>query len=243
MEIKTIKSHFSSRYDAHGNDTYSIYEEFYNNDDADEALRILNRSGLEYATENPTPQATNTIIVGGQSMLPVVVIYANAANFQQFDDARAAALMALSNGAVPTKYHLRDFSNDELFKLICEKQNWHFQDYMFAKALLGERGIAHEAADITNWRANQAKLMWHPKSLNEIQLIGLLLACTLISATGSYIALAFSLPLPYFIWTGKSKDLNGKSHPTYNENTQHWGLGIFIFSVIAFYIGIQFRTI
>jgi hypothetical protein len=243
MANNYIKTHHSLRYDGSGNDRYSIYEEYYNSSDADEVIQILKKIGLDYDVEKPTPEVANTLLVGGQSMLPVAIVYANPDDFQQIDSFRSLVLMALANGIVPTQYHLRDFSTDDLFKVLHERDKWHFQDIVFAKALLAERDVPHEAADMAAWRYQQEQVEWIPKSISETRLIGLWIVCTLLSATAGYIAFFFALPLPFFIWSGTTKDVNGKSHPTYNENTRYWGIGIFLFSLAAFYFGLRLHLV
>jgi hypothetical protein len=60
-----------------------------------------------------------------------------------------------------------------------------------------------------------------------------------MSISGNYITFAFALPFPFFIWYGKSKDLNGVSYPTYNEKSRQWGLIIFVLCFIFFMIGLR----
>jgi hypothetical protein len=215
------------------------YEEVYHEEELIELLSLLRENNIYYEAKRPTKAVGDKVILGEAPNLPIGIVSLLQGDFDEVEALREKELMAQFNQEVPKDHYLQSFSTDELIRVIKESSKWHFNDHVFAKHLLDARGIKYDNLSQEENVAIATK-SHQQKSLSYLWLIVLAIFCVPISFTGSYLALAFALPYPFFLWYGKNKDWANNSYPTYDERTRQIGLAIFIVSLLAFVAGISY---
>lgn len=125
---------------------------------------------------------------------------------------------------LPEDYYLLEFTDEELQEVVLKHDEWSEFDYMLARKLLDERGLAIDEAHIMAMRQERIKDLSKPEKDQTIWIIfGYIFALL-----GGF----FGVITGYVLWTSQKTLPNGQTVYTYSEKNRKQGKTILILSVI-----------
>jgi len=138
--------------------TYRVYK---TEEEAIELIDLLNSNDIDCQVENIIPSFDITF-TGGTGLDVKIAIKLNPTDFKKADNLliQIATLATESLDLVNKDYYLFDFSDEELFEILENYNEWSITDYVLALKILNERG-----RNISNEQVQELK----NKKINELR--------------------------------------------------------------------------
>ena len=147
------------------------YAKFQTTEDALPLINLLKTAEIPYQFEHLVNQLDDLII--GYSLDPMFEIRVESSKFKQVNDLLQKT--ATLEPDEPFRYYLYDFTNEELWNVVNNNEEWNVFDQGLARSILEKRQAT--TINLTETGNN----IYHPKSLPATTLfIGYLLSTTII---------------------------------------------------------------
>lgn len=130
-------------------------------------------------------------------------------------------------------YYLHRFSDEELFNVLVEKNEWNEFDVLLSEKILTDRGVSIDQEELSIRQKERDASFETPENGQE----GWIIFGYITSFLGGFIGIL----LGYSLWKSKKKLPSGKKVPAYNERIRSHGKNIFYIGIAVFIIIIGIR--
>lgn len=132
-------------------------------------------------------------------------------------------------------YYLLDFTNEELYEILLNSDEWNVFDYKLAQKLLTDRGKTIDLEMLTSLKKERLKTLAKPEESQKTWVI----AGYLFALLGGGIGIVIG----YSLWRSKKTLPNGERIYSYNAEDRKNGQRIFFISIIIFPIAIILKIL
>jgi hypothetical protein len=132
-------------------------------------------------------------------------------------------------------YYLLNFTNDELYEILLNSDEWNVFDYKLAQKLLTDRGKTIDSEMLTSLKKERLKTLAKPEESQKTWII----AGYLFALLGGGIGIVIG----YSLWRSKKTLPNGERVYSYNAEDRKNGQRIFLISIIIFPIALILRIL
>jgi hypothetical protein len=171
-----------------------------------------NEGDLDYVFQGEAPTNKFELIINESDVLSAEKILSDLASSQL--------------NQVSSDHYLFSFSNDELLKVLIEKNEWNEIDVLLSEKILTERGITIDYNELSEQRKSRNIELSKPKGGQ----FGWIIVGYISAILGGFLGLVIG----YFIWKAKNTLPNGQKVPAYSEKSRKHGVAIFLISLIVF---------
>lgn len=130
-------------------------------------------------------------------------------------------------------YYLHSFSDDELYNVLIEKNEWSEFDLLLSEKILVDRGVSIDQTELAKQQKQREATFEKPENGQK----GWIIFGYIASFLGGFIGIL----LGYSLWKSKKKMPNGKKVHAYNDSIRSHGKNIFYIGVGVFVILWGFR--
>ncbi|MEZ0129432.1 hypothetical protein AB9T88_06510 [Flavobacterium sp. LBUM151] len=123
-------------------------------------------------------------------------------------------------------YYLLSFTNEELYEILLNSDEWNVFDYKLAQKLLTERGKTIDPEMLNSLKKERLKILAKPEENQKPWII----AGYIFALLGGGIGIVIG----YSLWRSKKTLPNGERIYSYNAEDRKNGLIIFLISIIVF---------
>jgi len=123
-------------------------------------------------------------------------------------------------------YYLLSYSNEELYEVILNSDEWHVFDYKLAQKLLADRGKTVDPEMLASLKKERLKILAKPEENQKPWII----AGYIFSLLGGGIGIIIG----YSLWKSKKTLPNGERIYSYSDQDRKSGKRIFLISIIIF---------
>lgn len=123
-------------------------------------------------------------------------------------------------------YYLLSYSNEELYEVILNSDEWNVFDYKLAQKLLADRGKTIDPEMLASLKKERLKILAKPEENQKPWII----AGYIFSLLGGGIGIIIG----YSLWKSKKTLPNGERIHSYNDQDRKNGKRIFLISIIIF---------
>ncbi|MEZ0183834.1 hypothetical protein AB9T89_16440 [Flavobacterium oncorhynchi] len=129
-------------------------------------------------------------------------------------------------------YYLLSFTNEELYEILLNSDEWNVFDYKLAQKLLTERGKTIDSEMLNSLKKERLKILAKPEENQKPWII----AGYIFSLLGGGIGIVIG----YSLWKSKKTLPNGERVYSYSEQDRKSGKRIFMISIIIFPLSFLF---
>ncbi len=134
------------------------YKKYKTEEEAIELIDLLKSNNIEYYVENISPSVDITF-TGGTELDDKIAIKLKSTDFEKIDN--ILSKIATENiDLVDKDHYLFDFSDDELYEILENFNEWSKTDFILAQKILNDRG-----KNISNEKVQELK----DKKINELR--------------------------------------------------------------------------
>jgi len=123
-------------------------------------------------------------------------------------------------------YYLLSYTNEELYEILLNSDEWNVFDYKLAQKLLTDRGKTIDSEMLTSLKKERLKILAKPEENQKPWII----AGYIFALLGGGIGIVIG----YSLWRSKKTLPNGERIHSYNAEDRKNGLRIFLISIIIF---------
>lgn len=127
---------------------------------------------------------------------------------------------------VDQDYYLLSFTNEELYEVLLNSDEWNVFDYKLAQKILTNRGKTIDTEMLSSLKKERLKILAKPEENQKPWII----AGYIFSLLGGGIGIIIG----YSLWTSKKTLPNGERVYSYNSDDRNSGKTIFIIGLIIF---------
>lgn len=173
---------------------------------------VKNEGDLDHVFQGEAPTDKFEVLINEEDLSKAEKVFVELAT-KQLDE-------------ISPDHYLYSFSDDELLKVLVEKNEWNEIDVLLSEKILLKRGVEIDYDKLDHQRDERKQELSKPKSGQ----IGWVIIGYISAALGGFLGLVIG----YFIWQAKNKLPNGEKVPAYNEKLRKHGLTIFLISLVIF---------
>nr|WP_294784176.1 hypothetical protein [uncultured Flavobacterium sp.] len=130
-------------------------------------------------------------------------------------------------------YYLLSFTNEELYEILLNSDEWNIFDYKLAQKLLTNRGKTIDHEMLLSLKKERLKILAKPEENQKPWII----AGYIFALLGGGIGIVIG----YSLWRSKKTLPNGERIYSYNSNDRKNGFIIFLISIIVFPLSFIFN--
>lgn len=145
-----------------------------------------------------------------------------------FENAQAVLEKDTENllDTIDEDYYLLSFTNEELYEILLNSDEWNVFDYKLAQKLLTDRGKTIDSEMLTSLKNERLKILAKPEENQKAWII----AGYIFALLGGGIGIVIG----YSLWRSKKTLPNGERIYSYNAEDRKNGQRIFLISIIIF---------
>lgn len=132
-------------------------------------------------------------------------------------------------------YYLLSFTNEELYEILLNSDEWNVFDYKLAQKLLTDRGKTIDSEMLTSLKNERLKILAKPEENQKAWII----AGYIFALLGGGIGIVIG----YSLWRSKKTLPNGERIYSYNAEDRKNGQRIFLISIIIFPLALILRIL
>lgn len=123
-------------------------------------------------------------------------------------------------------HYLLSFTNEELYEVLLNSDEWNVFDYKLAQKLLTDRGKTIDSEMLTSLKKERLKILSKPEENQKPWIIA--------GYTFALLGGGIGIIIGYSLWKSKKTLPNGERIYSYNTEDRNSGKKIFIISIIIF---------
>lgn len=135
---------------------------------------------------------------------------------------------------IDNEYYLLSFSNEELYEVLLNSDEWNVFDYKLAQKILSQRGKTIDPEMLASLKKERLKILAKPEENQKPWII----AGYIFSLLGGGIGIVIG----YSLWKSKKTLPNGERVYSYNDQDRKSGKNIFLISIIIFPLSFIFSV-
>ncbi|WP_428231003.1 hypothetical protein [Flavobacterium sp.] len=211
------------------------------------AIAFRNFPTLLQAKELETLLNKNNIkTVLGNNIAPVDITFSGSTVQNQYeiqidssDFEKAEAILEKETEImleeIDKDYYLLSFTNEELYEILLNSDEWNIFDYKLAQKLLADRGKTIDTEMLTTLKKQRLKILSKPEENQKSWII----AGYIFAFLGGGIGII----IEYSLWKSKKTLPNGQRIFSYSDKDRQSGKRIFIISIIVFPLAFLFKLL
>ncbi|MCK4663414.1 MAG: hypothetical protein KAT68_11150 [Bacteroidales bacterium] len=200
------------------------YRKYRTEEEAIALIDILKYNDIEYYIENISP-AVDITFTGGTELEDKIAIKLKSTDFEKIDS--LLSKIATDNiDMVDKDHYLFDFSDDELFEILGNYNEWSKTDFVLAQKILNERGKDISDEKVQELKNKKISELRQPEKGHKGWLIFGFVSAILGGLLGIFIG--------YHHFKFKKSIPTGEKVYAYDTETRRTGLRIFYIGLIAF---------
>ncbi|PXX95442.1 hypothetical protein DF185_22255 [Marinifilum breve] len=200
------------------------YKKFKTEEEAIPLLEILKLNVIPYETEN-IASAVDITFTGGTELEDKIAIKLKVADFERVD--ALFHKIAVDNlNLVDKEHYLFDFTNEELYDVLENYNEWSKTDFLLAQKLLNDRGQAVSNEEVQELRNKKIEKLRQAEKGHRGWLIFGFISAVFGGILGIFIG--------YHHFKFKKTIPTGERVYAYDVQTRKKGLQIFYVGVVAF---------
>lgn len=190
---------------------------------AKELEMLLNKNNIKtLLTDNIAPI---DITFSGNTLQNQYEVKIDSSDFQNAENILEKEAENLLD-TIDKDYYLLSFSNEELYEIILNSDEWNVFDYKLAQKILSERGKTVDPEMLASLKKERLKFLAKPEENQKPWII----AGYIFSLLGGGIGIIIG----YSLWKSKKTLPNGERVYSYNDQDRKSGKRIFLMSIIIF---------
>lgn len=190
---------------------------------AKELEALLRKNNIEAILADNLPPIDITF--SGSTLQNQYEVKINASNFEKAELILEKETENILDNIDPD-YYLLDFTNEELYEILLNADEWNVFDYKLAQKLLTDRGKTIDADMLTSLKKERLKILAKPEENQKPWII----AGYIFSLLGGGIGIVIG----YSLWKSKKTLPNGERIYSYSAEDRKHGKTIFFISIIIF---------
>jgi hypothetical protein len=199
------------------------YKKFKTQEEANELIDLLKSNNIDYFVENISPSVDITF-TGGTELDDKIAIKLKSTDFEKVDS--LLNTIATENiGLVDKDHYLFDFSNDELYEILENFNEWSKTDFVLAQKILNDRGENISDEKVQELKIKKIDELRQPEKGHK----GWLIFGFISAILGGLLAIFIG----YHHFRFKKSIPTGEKVYAYDTKTRKTGLRIFFVGVIA----------
>ena len=209
------------------------YKKYRTAEDAIELIDLLKSNSIEYFVENISPSVDLTF-TGGTELDDKIAIKLKSTDFEKIDN--VLNRIATENiDFVDKNHYLFDFSDDELYEILENFNEWSKTDFILAQKILNDRGETISDAKVQELIDKKIEELKRPEKGHKGWLIFGFISAILGGLLGIFIG--------YHHFRFKKSIPTGEKVYAYDTETRRTGLQMYYVGVIALIFWIIFWSV
>ncbi len=203
---------------------FITYRKYKSEEEAFELIDLLKSNDIEYTAENIAP-AIDITFTGGTELEDKIAIKLKSSDFEKVDSILND--IATENiDLVGKDHYLYNFSDDELFEILENYNEWSSTDFVLAQKILTDRGKQVSNEKVQELKDKKSAELRKPEEGHKGWLIFGYISAILGGFLGIFIG--------YYHFTFKKSIPTGEKVYAYDAKTRKTGLRIFYIGIVAF---------
>lgn len=198
---------------------FVLYKEFLSEGDAKILLNILDENNIPFSIVDNAYSVDITFGGSEQRNFQVLIHPDNFGRVNSLLESDAEKLIT----TIDSDHYLFSFSNEELYEVLLNKDEWSATDYVLAQRILKERGEKITNDDIANFNQQRINQLSQPEKSPTLQIFAGYIFATLGGIIG--------LLIGWYLWNSKKTLPSGEKNYTYQESDRKNGKAIFLLSI------------
>jgi len=200
------------------------YKKYKTEEEAISLIDLLKSNEIEYYAENISP-AVDITFTGGTELEDKIAIKLKSSDFEKVDS--LLSKIATDNiDLVDKDHYLFDFSNDELFEILENYNEWSKTDFVLAQKILNDRGEKISDDKIQELKNKKISELRQPEKGHKGWLIFGFISAIFGGLLGVFIG--------YHHFKFKKSIPTGEKVYAYDTETRRTGLRMFYVGSVAF---------
>jgi len=204
------------------NQSYAVFKKFPDFDQAKEVSEFLTKNGIPTILGDNVPPVDITF--SGNTIQHQIEIRIQQKDFEKAQELLEKQAKILTEN-IEEDYYLLDFTNEELYEILLNADEWNEFDYVLAQKLLTERGKPISKELLDTLKAERIKKLAKP---DEGQTFWIVLGY-IFSILGGFVGIIIG----YFLMTSKKTLPNGQKVYSYKKTDRTHGTYIFYLGIIT----------
>lgn len=204
-------------------ENFVVFRNFPTLIQAQELETLLNKNNIKTILGDNIPPLDVTF--SGSTLQNQYEIKIDSADFEKAEIILEKETENLLDSIDPD-YYLLSFTNEELYEILLNSDEWNVFDYKLAQKLLTDRGKTIDADMLASLKKERIKTLAKPEENQKPWII----AGYIFSFLGGGIGIVIG----YSLWRSKKTLPNGERVYSYNEEDRKNGFRIFLIGIIVF---------
>jgi len=203
---------------------FITYRKYKSEEEAFELIDLLKSNDIEYTAENIAP-AMDITFTGGTELEDKIAIKLKSSDFEKVNN--ILNNIATENiDLIGKDHYLYDFSDDELFEILENYNEWSSTDFVLAQKILTDRGKQVSNEKVQELKDKKDAELRKSEEGNKGWLIFGYISAILGGFLGIFIG--------YYHFTFKKSIPTGEKVYIYDAKTRKTGLRIFFMGIVSF---------
>lgn len=213
-------------------ENFIAFRNFPTLNQAKELELLLNKNNIKTVLGDNIPPLDVTF--SGSTLQNQYEIKINSSDFEK---AEAVLEKDTENllATIDKDYYLLSFTNEELYEILLNSDEWNVFDYKLAQKLLTDRGKIIDSEMLTSLKKERLKILAKPEENQKPWII----AGYIFALLGGGIGIVIG----YSLWRSKKTLPNGERIYSYNAEDRKNGLRIFLISIIVFPLALILKVL
>ncbi|MBZ4037384.1 hypothetical protein K6T82_21670 [Flavobacterium sp. 17A] len=213
-------------------ENFIAFRSFPTLDQAQELEALLNKNNIVVALADNIPPVDITF--SGSTLQNKYEVKINPADFEKAEDILEKETENLLEN-IDQDYYLLSFTNEELYEILLNSDEWNIFDYKLAQKLLTDRGKTNDSEMLVSLKKERLKILAKPEENQKPWII----AGYIFSLLGGGIGIIIG----YSLWKSKKTLPNGEQIYSYTTEDRKSGKTIFLIGLIIFPLSILIRVL
>lgn len=213
-------------------ENFIAFRSFPTLDQAKELEALLNKNNIVAALADNIPPVDITF--SGSTLQNKYEVKINPADFEKAETILEKETENLLEN-IGKDYYLLSFTNEELYEMLLNSDEWNIFDYKLAQKLLTDRGKTIDPEMLVSLKKERLKILAKPEENQKPWII----AGYIFSLLGG----GLGIIIGYSLWKSKKTLPNGERIYSYTTEDRKSGKTIFLIGLIIFPLSILIRVL
>lgn len=213
-------------------ENFVVFRNFPTLIQAKELETLLNKNNIKTVLADNLPPIDITF--SGNTLQNQYEVKIDSSDFEKAEEILEKETENLLD-TIDQDYYLLSFTNEELYEILLNSDEWNVFDYKLAQKLLTERGKTIDTEMLVSLKKERLKILAKPEENQKPWII----AGYIFSLLGGGIGIVIG----YSLWKSKKTLPNGERVYSYSAEDRKNGFRIFLIGVIIFPLFFMLRFI
>lgn len=201
---------------------FRMFRSFPNTELAMEMADLLKKEGIQVKLKDNSPAVDITFT--GNPLDDLILLKIPESDFEKAQEIlESQAEIKLEE--VSSDYYLLEFSNEELYDILANRDDWGEFDYLLAKKVLQSRNVNIDYDRISEEKIKKLEKQANPE---PVQMTWIIVGYLMALGGG-----LLGLMIGWFLWQMKKTLPDGRKIHIYSQNSRMHGRNIFILGILV----------